>query len=58
MKFLDSYNKFSWPVHINKGFNNLALGGLGKPFKGMYIVQFKVNGVVNDSQEIIKNYGD
>lgn len=40
---------------ISKGFNNLALNDLSKLSKGMYIVQVMVNGVVNDSQKIIKN---
>ena len=40
---------------ISKGFNNLALNDLIKLSKGMYIVQVMVNGVINDSQKIIKN---
>lgn len=40
---------------ISKGFNNLALNDLSKLSKGMYIVQVMVNGVVNDSQKIVKN---
>jgi hypothetical protein len=41
--------------NISKGFNNLAINDLSKLSKGMYIVQVMVNGVVNDSQKIIKN---
>ncbi len=40
---------------ISKGFNNLALNDLNRLSKGMYIVQVVVNGVINDSQKIIKN---
>jgi hypothetical protein len=45
----------SQPAIISKGYNNLSLNDLGGLSKGMYIVQVMVNGVVNDSQKIIKN---
>lgn len=40
---------------VSKGYNTLQINGLGKLAPGMYIAQLTMNGVITDTQKIIKN---
>jgi hypothetical protein len=46
---------FSKQSPVSKGYNTFQLSGLGKLAPGMYIAQLTMNGIVTDTQKIIKN---
>lgn len=46
---------FSKQSPVSKGYNTFQLSGLGKLAPGMYIARLTMNGIITDTQKIIKN---